>query len=80
MPNFIYTVIAMADLNTILIIVGWLVGGLVVVVGMRQQMGHLANEIARLREALVTITGRIDKHESDIAYLRGLDDGRRERG
>lgn len=66
------------NLNTVLIVIGWVVGGLVVVIGMRKQMEHLASEIALLRQTLVVITGRIDKNEADVSYLRGLEDGRRQ--
>ncbi len=83
MVDYIARLSAEVDLNTILIVMGWLIGGIVVVVGMRsqiQQQAHetrrLADEIGLLRQALVIITGRIDTHERDIAYLRGLDDGR----
>lgn len=70
-------------MNTILIVLGWIVGGVVVVLGMRGQiqnqaneMKHLALEIALLRQTLVTISGRIDTSDKDLAYLRGLEDAR----
>jgi hypothetical protein len=66
------------NLNSVLIVAGWLVGGLIVVVGMRAQMKHLAVEISLLRGALLTITGRIDQNSIDIAFLRGRDAGRHE--
>ena len=74
------------NVNTILIVVGWLVGGLVVIVGMRGQIVNLTNELKHnagetrlLREALSTINGRLDVHATEIAYLRGRADERAEK-
>jgi len=65
------------DANIVMIILGWVAGGLVVVVGMRSQLKHLTEEIRRLGTTLTVITGRIDKNDTDIAYLRGRDDEKR---
>lgn len=66
------------DANTIILVVGWIVGGLIVIAGMRGQVSHLANEVKLLREALQLFNTRIGKNEADIAYLRGRHDEREE--
>lgn len=72
------------DSNLLVSVGGWIIGGLVVVIGMRTQIermrlqiGNLATEIGRLREALVTMTSRIDGHDREISFLKGLDEARR---
>jgi uncharacterized membrane protein YphA (DoxX/SURF4 family) len=65
-----------SSLNAILLVAGWLVGGLVVVIGMRSQVAALTAEITLLRQALITINTRIDNHGAELAYLRGRSDER----
>jgi hypothetical protein len=72
--------ISQLDLNVIVSLVGWLIGGIVVVVGVRGQMAHLTTELALLRQTLIAITNRVDRVEVKVAYSEGLEEGRKQRG
>jgi len=67
------------DSNVILVIIGWLIGGFVVVIGMRSQLAVLVKELTLMRQALVDIGSRTGRVEVDVAFLKGLNQGRAER-
>lgn len=64
--------------NAILIIVGWLAGGIAFLVGMRGQVKAQTNELQLMRMAFEKLVGRVDEHGRELAYLKGRADGRRE--
>lgn len=68
----------LSNLNTIVIICGWILGGLVVVIGMRTQVNHLATELSLLRATLLGMTTTVNKVATDVAYLQGLVRGRQD--
>ena len=63
--------------DTWFMLAGWLVGAIVVVVGMRTQMNHLARELERLNRTLERAFSRIDENEKAINYLKGWTDAQK---
>lgn len=66
-----------ANLNSLLIIAGWVITGAVIIGGMRFQVRAMTGQLAAQAEAFKALVQRVDTHGAELAYLRGISEGRR---
>lgn len=66
-----------ANLNSLLIVAGWIVTGAVILGGMRFQVKVLTGQFSSQAAAFETLVKRVDTHGAELAYLRGITEGRR---